>query len=143
MKKKLLSITICTFAIAAALCFAGCSSQEPEEPANLNGEWTQTNSASEDSYQQATITDDAIEVYWVSDGGNTKSLYWSGTYTAPTEPGDYNWTSENDKSKTDTALLASGNDTKDFSYSSSDNKISYQVSALGTTTTVELEPTDK
>lgn len=34
------------------------------------------------------------------------------------------------------ALLASTDDSKDFSYSN--GKISYQVSAMGTTTTLEL-----
>lgn len=112
--------------------------EEPASPPDLTGEWKQTNSNSEDSWQAATIADGTIEVYWVSDGGDTKALYWAGTYTAPdTADEPYTWQSENDKSKTDTALLASGDDTKDFTYQG--GVLSYDVTALGVTQTVKLE----
>ena len=110
---------------------------EPTIP-DLIGEWKQVNSNSEDSWQFATIDESTITVYWVSDNGDTKSLYWAGTYTAPTtgdEP--YSWDSENDTDQTSTALLASGDDIKTFTYEG--GQISYEVSALGTTTTVKLE----
>lgn len=109
---------------------------EAPAPADLVGEWTQTNSNAEDSYQSATITADAIEVYWVSDGGDTKSLYWAGTYVAPTEPGDHAWESANDVEKTSVALLASPSPTKTFALEG--DEISYEVTALGTTMTVRL-----
>lgn len=137
-------IVLCT---ALVLCFAlfACGSDkdsaakdEPKEPLDLTGEWTQSNPNSEDTWHEATIKDGAIEIYWVSDDGDTKSLYWAGTYKAPTDAVDeYNWTSENDKEKTDSALLASGDDTKDFAYK--DGVISYEASAMGTTTTIKLE----
>ena len=79
-----------------------------------------------------------ITVYWVSDNGDTKSLYWAGTFDAPTtteEP--YTWSSINDTEQTASALLASGDETKSFTYE--DGEISYEASALGTTTTVRLE----
>lgn len=105
---------------------------------DLTGEWEQAEKASEDSYQVATINGDEITVYWYDATTDTKSLYWAGTYAAPTEPGDtYAWTSENDTSKTAGALLSSSDDTKEFSYEN--GRISYEVSALGTTTTVKLE----
>lgn len=110
---------------------------EAAKPADLAGDWKQSNSQSSDSYQEATITADTIEINWVSDGGDTTSLYWAGTYTPPTQAGSFTWTSTNDTSKTDGALLASGDATKDFSFDGS--QISYKVSALGTTTTVKLE----
>ena len=104
----------------------------------LTGQWKQVNSNSKDSWQSAIITADTIEVYWVSDGGETTSLYWAGTYVAPTvAEGPYTWTSVNDKEKTDVAMLASGDDTKVFTYKN--GQLSYSVSALGTTTTVKLE----
>lgn len=136
MKKKLAILIVAAIA-ALSFALAGCSS-EPEAPADLTGEWVQVDAG--ESYQAATITDDSITINWISDGGKTTSLYWAGTYTAPTEPGDYSWTSENDTSQTDYALMASTSATKDFAYS--DGKISYQVSALGTTTTIELERTE-
>ena len=94
------------------------------------------------SYQEATITDDSIEINWISDDGATKSVYWSGTYTAPTEfVEEYSWTSDRNKEKIDSALLASTDDTKEFTYKN--GKISYEVSAMGTTSTVELTQTSK
>jgi len=111
---------------------------EPSAAPDLTGEWKQTNSNADDSWQSATIAEGTIEVYWVSDNGDTKSLYWAGTFTAPaTADEPYSWKSENDHEKTDMALLASGDDTKEFTYKN--GQISYSVSALGTTTTVRLE----
>ena len=109
--------------------------KEPEEPTDLTGTWQ--SEENDGSYQEAVISDDRIEINWVSDGGDTKSIYWIGTYEAPTEAADeYSWTSERNKEETDTALLASTDDTKEFTYK--DGVISYEASALGTTTTVEL-----
>lgn len=120
--------------------FVGCS--KSSEPENLTGEWIQSNSNSKDSWQAATISDNEIEINWVTDNGDTKSLYWAGTYVAPTEAGkSYSWESKNDTSKTDGALLSSTEKTKEFKYEN--GVISYEVSALGTTTTVKLERKDK
>lgn len=155
--KKLLAVMICAFTLFA---FVGCSgntdnqnnsqssnqsssqtsesSSEPETPPDLTGEWTQANKNSEESYQVATIQGDTIEVYWFDKSTDTKSLYWAGTFTAPTTADEpYTWDSEKDEEKTENALLASGDDTKTFTYQ--DNQISYSVSALGTTQTVKLE----
>jgi len=109
-----------------------------KNPPNLQGEWKQTNSKSDDSWQSASITEDTIEVYWISDNGETSSLYWAGTYVAPSNGDEpYSWDSENDHEKTDLAILASTDDTKTFTYK--DGEISYSVSAIGSTTTVKLE----
>lgn len=111
--------------------------EAPQAP-DLVGAWMQSNSASEDSFQQATITADTITVEWVADGGDTTSIYWVGTFEAPadaTEP--YTWTSQRDAEATDSALLASTDDTKEFTFEG--DTISYKVSALGTTTKVELK----
>lgn len=112
-------------------------SEAPAAPADLTGDWVQSNSKSEASYQAATITSDTIEINWVTDGGETVSLYWAGSYEAPTSGGSFTWESANDTSKTGSAMLASGDPTKEFTYE--DDVISYQASALGTTTKIELE----
>lgn len=117
---------------------SGNEDASTQTPPNLVGEWKQTNSNSEDSWQAATIEGNTITVYWVSDNGDTKSLYWAGTFDAPTtteEP--YTWSSINDTEQTASALLASGDETKSFTYE--DGEVSYEASALGTTTTVRLE----
>lgn len=138
---------ICLFVLAMALLvgLVGCGQKSDEDkdatsnmPPNLTGEWKQINSNSEDSYQEATITGDVIEIYWVYNGGDTKALYWSGTFIEPTTSDEpYSWVSKNDHEKTDLALLASGDDTKKFTYE--DAQISYSASALETTTIVRLE----
>ena len=87
--RKLLLMTLIVM-----LLLAGCSSNssasdgaaQSQKPADesksqvaidLTGEWEQSDKNSEDSYQIATITEGTIEVYWVSDGGDTTSLYWA------------------------------------------------------------------
>ncbi len=113
------------------------SAQPSAEPLDLVGEWEQSNKNSEDSYQAATITADMITVNWVTDGGDTTSLYWAGTYEAPTDAADsFEWDSVNDKEQTDVALLASGDETKTFTFDG--DVLSYSVTAMGTTTKVEL-----
>ena len=112
--------------------------EEAQVVPDLNGEWIQSNSNSPDAFQAATIADGTIVVNWVSDGGDTRSLYWAGTFESPTtvdEP--YSWESQNDTAQTGSAMLASGDPTKTFTYEG--GVLSYEVTALGTTTTVKLE----
>lgn len=141
--KKLLSIALSSAIMVGMLTACGESKQagpetDPVTPPDLVGEWKQTNSNTDDAWQAATISGDTIEVYWVSDNGDTKALYWAGTFDAPTTADEpYTWESVNDKERTDMAILASGDDTKPFTYQ--DGVISYEVSAMGVTQTVKLE----
>lgn len=143
--KKLLYITLSAVFMLGMLTACGEPKQgtpetDPATPPDLVGEWEQTNSNTDDTWQSATIKGDTIEVYWVSDGGDTKALYWAGTFDAPpTADEPYTWESVNDKEQTDMAILASGDDTKSFTYQG--GVISYEVSAMGVTQTVNLEKT--
>lgn len=153
MKKKILTAMIAAALLAMLTACGGTASTstdngsaqntasqkaEDKQPADLTGDWKQVNSSSDDSYQQATISGDTIEIYWVSDNGDSKSLYWAGSFEAPTTADEpYSWESKNDHDKTDSALMASSDDTKKFTYEK--NQISYEASALGTTTTIQLE----
>ena len=84
----------------------------PEPAPDLTGVWTQVDAG--DSYQQATIQGDTIEINWISSDGTT-ALYWAGSYTAPeTAAEPYSWTSENDTAKTSGALLASQDASKEI-----------------------------
>ena len=74
------------------------------------------------------------EVDWI--GTDTKSLYWKGTYQAPAAAGDWKWTSQGDTETMASALLASQDATKDFTYSEADG-VSWETTALGTTITVK------
>ncbi len=109
--------------------------EEAPEPVDLTGEWKQTNSNDAESFQSATITADTIEVFW--NAPDTKSLYWAGTIEVPADGSiSFVWDSVNDKTKTDTAMMASGDDTKVFTFEN--GELSYDVTALGTTMTVRL-----
>ena len=139
-------------ALAVAVVLTGCGGAEPAPAGaapskatqdappvpDLAGTWKQGNSASKDAYQEARITGDTISIDWVSDGGDTTSIYWVGTFKAPTNATEpYTWTSKRDVAKTESALLASTDDSKEFTFEG--DTISYKVSALGSTTTVKLK----
>lgn len=135
MKKTVALILWAVLLVGLTACGG---SKAPKEPADLTGSWKQSNSSSKDSYMTATISGDVIEIFWTSENGDSNSLYWSGSFTAPTTPDEpYKWVSNNDHSKTDFAMLASPDDTKEFTYQK--GVISYSASAMGTTTTVKLE----
>ncbi|HJG41758.1 hypothetical protein [Bifidobacterium pullorum] len=151
MKRKIMAVFgIMALVVGVAVCSgqnaqpssnaedSGSSQREitPEpQPADLTGTWKSTNSDSEDSWMEATITVDTIQVDWVT--ADTRSLYWIGTFEAPSEPGDWSWTSQADREKMDTALMASQDDTKDFTYIETDG-LSFDASAMGVTKTVKM-----
>lgn len=133
----IMGLTICACGSAPANGESG-QTQVPASPPDLTGEWKQVNSNSEDAWQAATISGSEIIINWVSDNGDTKSLYWAGTFVAPTTPDEpYSWDSQNDKEQTSLALLASGDDTKTFTYAN--GQLSYEAGALGTTMTIRME----
>lgn len=115
------------------------ATQETEaEILDLTGEWTQTNKNSESNYMEASITGDSITINWVLEDSDSVSLYWAGSYVAPTEnTSKYSWESKNDTTKTDSALLASTSETKKFTYKN--GVLSFEASAMGETMTVEME----
>lgn len=146
MKKKIVALLFASMLVLSTVACTESKESEKEmsaetkenkkeEPTSLIGTWK--SEENEGSYQEAIISENSIEINWVYDNGETKSLYWSGTYSEPTKKTDnYTWTSENNKKKTGSALTASGDDTKEFTFK--DNIISYEASALGTTKTMEL-----
>ena len=72
----------------------------------------------------------------VSDNGDTKSLYWKGSYNAPDKAGDWKWTSQGDTAAMQASLLGSQDATKDFTYTKADG-VSWETTAMGTTTVVK------
>lgn len=138
--KKCLSMAL-VFLLSINLLACKSNELAPETPAlppDLSGQWKQANSQSEDSYHGAIIDGDRIEIYWVADNGDTRSLYWSGSVDEPTTADEpYSWRSKNDTNRTATALLASHDETKEFTYEN--NQISYSASIMGTTSTIRLE----
>lgn len=121
--------------IIATLTFVGCSAKN-NEPADLRGNWIESEHNEKDTYMIATIDDNTIEVNWCMDNGESTAIYWAGSFIAPTTDGDYSWDSVNDTDKTSFSLLASGAETKSFSYAN--GEILFEVTALGITKTVHL-----
>jgi hypothetical protein len=110
---------------------------EAVEPPDLAGEWKQNNSASADGWMTATITADAVTASFVTNGGDTTSLFWVGSFTPPSDDSSpYVWTSTRDAAATESALLASTDAMKDFSYE--DDEISFPVTIAGSTATVRM-----
>lgn len=104
-------------------------------PPDLWGEWRDTN-GDEDSFHGIFISGDTIEVYWVTDGGNSTSLYWAGTFEAPPDGKEpYSWESVCDEERTAAAQLAANERTKVFTYSN--GILSYEADMMGVNTTVE------
>lgn len=135
MKKCL--CTILALVLTLSL-ISSCEQKKQSGISDFSGTWKQINSNSNDSYQEAIISDNSIEVYWVLDNGDTRSLYWAGSYVAPNKSvTEYSWTSINDHEKTDWSLLASSDDTKIIRYK--DGQLYWEASAFGSTITVKLE----
>ena len=135
MFKKLIMAVIS----ALMLCACGGTSRTPEpEPAakklNLVGDWKEDTDNS--SYFYAIIAGNTIEIYIQSD--NTRSLYWAGSYAEPAEPAKtYSWVSENDFTKTRSAMMASGDETKEFTYE--DGVLSFYSKIMGVEATRKLK----
>lgn len=133
------------FALSVTSCAdQGSSAESPtssvatETAPDLTGTWKQIEADS--NYQEAVIDDETITINWVSDEDKSKSLYWTGTFEAPDSAGTYTWESQGDMEAMESALLASTSESKTFSYE--DDLITYEVSAMGTTTTMQLAKQD-
>ncbi len=107
-----------------------------EDTTDLAGNWVEKDFESRESYMFGTVTDTDIELYWCLNKGEFVFLYWAGTYTPPTEPGAFSWTSANDTSRTSSEMFTSSDPEKVFEYA--DGVITYSQSALGETRTVSM-----
>lgn len=138
MRKRIIAAVL--MATLACIAMIGCGAKKPAEPLDLTGNWEEKDTS--DGYQAGYIKDDEIYLFWVSDGGDTKMLYWAGTYVAPTDDAvPYTWESVADKEQTGSALLASTDDSKTFTYE--DGELTYSASAFGSTKKMRLVKTDK
>jgi hypothetical protein len=145
MKKRIFALSLGR-ALAVGLCACGSETQttdseettQPEEtsqPLDLTGTWQMSNGKDGASILTATISGEEIEVLWDIDG--EQYLYWAGTYTAPTDTSEpYSWTSEASDRNT-SALLASTDATKDFTYSG--DVLSFDVVVDGESSNVEMK----
>ncbi|RHQ87387.1 hypothetical protein DWX89_02870 [Coprobacillus sp. AF21-8LB] len=150
--KKLLSLALIG-ALALSLTACGGSSskdnsstkkettssvkkEEKKEPLDLTETW-QCDPV-DGTYLKATISNNVIEIDWVFVDENKSAIYWVGSYDAPTtDVNQYKWTSNNNHEQTENSILASTDDTKEFSYNN--GIISFAASMQGVSKTFELK----
>lgn len=142
MKKKLTAILVCA---AAALVLSACSSsQAPSEPPDLTGHWAQNSDG--EWYFIGTVTEDKIQIWWYLPAENKTQLYWSGSFTPPSDGKEpYTWESVNDYTEAYLDSLfkyrrTSREPTKEFTYK--DGKISYTVTSGNLALGYAIEKTD-
>lgn len=134
-----ISLTACGSTKSSGNINNSDTTAEAIEPLDLTGNYEQKNH--KETFQAAYIKDDRIEVFWIMDNGDSKLLYWSGTYTSPVNGDEpYSWDSQNDKTRTNTALMASGDEIKTFTYEN--GELSYKVTIQGQTKEVTLVPSE-
>lgn len=129
MRKKLFAILLVGIFV---LSLYACGSNSKTD---LSGTWK--TKEEDGSWMEAEIKDDVITINWISDEGESTSVFWVGSYDAPKDSGnEYSWKSKRDKDKTDKEPLASSDDTKKFTYK--DEKLTYQMTGFGVTTTMSM-----
>lgn len=140
--KKFWAVLLTVIMLSAVL--AGCGSSK-KEPADLSGKWEAEHEEGVASYMTADIGAENIKVYFYTPNGDTTALYWSGTYTAPTEPtkdgSEYTWTSQANHDEMDKALMASQDDSKEFTYKN--EELSFPISMMGVQTTIHMHRLDQ
>lgn len=135
MKKLIALLAIVFVAISLSACQSSGSGSDAsntpassaptkEAPMSLNGTWKA------DGFE-AVIAADSIEVNIVST--DSKSLYWKGTFVSGTDK----VTSVGDREALDGSML--GSQDKDKVFNVDGDKISFEMSMMGTTKTVRLE----
>ena len=135
--RKLLSSLILVSALTLTSC-SDSSSDKPKEDGSNNstsnaqadaksaiGTWKQEDSASEDGWMEASITDDVITIEWVMDNGENRMIYWIGTFDAQAAASGETVSSNRDTVATASEWMAASSDKKDFSID--DDSLTFKV----------------
>ncbi|EFQ79685.1 MULTISPECIES: DUF5067 domain-containing protein [Corynebacterium] len=135
--RKLLSSLIVVSALTLTSC-SDSSSDKPKEDGSINstsdaqadaksvnGTWKQEDSASEDGWMEASITDDVITIEWVMGNGENRMIYWIGTFDAQAAASGETVSSNRDTVATASEWMAALSDKKDFSIE--DDTLTFQV----------------
>ena len=143
MKKKFLFLL---FMILFTFPFISCKTTVKYPPSlpesipvektnDLTGIWK--SSEEEEMQMEAIIENETIKVRWIANDGQTKVLYWVGSYIAPAKSiSEYQWSSVRDKEQTATAFLSSLDETKLFQYSN--GNLSYEIPSSKSKKTISL-----
>lgn len=127
--------TITTFGLLIVLFLSACSSAAPVTAADLKGTWAST--STDGPTFEATISDNLIEMNIVN--GDTKALYWKGTFPLPEKVADGTViTSAADTEALSSSIMGSQDPSKNFTHTG--GKLKFDFGALGVTKTIELSP---
>lgn len=110
----------------------GC---DDNEPTDLTGHWTTADDASSPE-MFASIADGAIVIQWHDDISGDTALYWKGTFVTEAEDED-NIVSVGDVEAMSHALLASGEESKTFTYE--EGEITFDLTMMGITQLIVLQ----
>ncbi|MCG7446498.1 DUF5067 domain-containing protein [Corynebacterium sp. ACRPO] len=135
--RKLLSSLVLASALTLTSC-SGSGSDNPKASDSNNsssgaqadaksaiGTWKQEDSASEDGWMEASITDDVITIEWVMDNGENRMTYWIGTFDAQAAASGETVSSNRDTVATASEWMAASSDKKDFSID--DDSLTFKV----------------
>lgn len=135
--RKLLSSLVLVSALTLTSC-SGSGSDNPKANDSNNstsgaqadaksaiGTWKQEDSASEDGWMEASITDDVITIEWVMDNGENRMIYWIGTFDAQAAASGETVSSNRDTVATASEWMAASSDKKDFSID--DDSLTFKV----------------
>lgn len=135
--RKLLSSLVLASALTLTSC-SGSGSDNPKASDSNNsssgaqadaksaiGTWKQEDSASEDGWMEASITDDVITIEWVMDNGENRMIYWIGTFDAQAAASGETVSSNRDTVATASEWMAASSNKKDFSID--DDSLTFKV----------------
>ena len=127
--------------LASALTLTSCSGSGSDNPKASDsnnsssgaqadaksaiGTWKQEDSASEDGWMEASITDDVITIEWVMDNGENRMIYWIGTFDAQAAASGETVSSNRDTVATASEWMAASSNKKDFSID--DDSLTFKV----------------
>lgn len=116
------------------LLLAACAHTGENKTIDVSGTWV--SAKDEDVYQEAYITQDTIEIYWIFP--QSRALYWAGSYTPPScKAKTCAWTSQADTEKMAGSIMASQNDKKTFTCQ--EDTIELEATLRGVTKTIQLK----
>ena len=120
-----LTLTACSDSSDGTPLSKDSRSDTQNDSNSIIGTWKQDDSASEDGWMEASITDDVITVEWVLDNGDNRMIYWIGSFDAQGAAAGETITSNRDVVATDSEWMAASSNKKDFSID--DDSLTFKV----------------
>lgn len=120
-----LTLTACSDSSDGTPLSKDSRSDTQNDSKSIIGTWKQDDSASEDGWMEASVTDDVITVEWVLDNGDNRMIYWIGSFDAQGAAAGETITSNRDVVATDSEWMAASSNKKDFSID--DDSLTFKV----------------